>query len=81
MPRSYTWHRFDTVQQAKFTRWGNPEGGDYHYGNFGMVAQATGTFEGYTIPTELRAVWFFGSDRFESEGEFFRCTVDQAIYR
>jgi hypothetical protein len=69
------------VQQVKFTRWGNPEGGDYHYGDFGIVAQATGTFEGYSIPTHIRAGWFFGSPRFESEGEFFRCTVDRASYR
>ncbi|EAW36229.1 hypothetical protein [Lyngbya sp. PCC 8106] len=25
--------------------------------------------------------WYFGGDRFEEEGEFFRVTVDDAIYR
>jgi putative ABC transport system permease protein len=25
--------------------------------------------------------WFFDSEQFESEGEFFRCTIDRAIYR
>jgi hypothetical protein len=29
----------------------------------------------------LRGGWYFGSDRFESEGEFFRSTIDSAIYR
>jgi hypothetical protein len=29
----------------------------------------------------LRLGWFFDSERFESEGEFFRCTIDHAIYR
>ncbi|MGG6241872.1 DUF6920 family protein [Nodosilinea sp. AN01ver1] len=69
------------IQQVALPRWGNPEGGDYHYGTFGVVAEASGTFEGYTIPTRIRAGWFFGSDRFEREGEFFRCTIDRARYR
>ncbi|MGB3560210.1 MAG: DUF6544 family protein [Geitlerinemataceae cyanobacterium] len=70
-----------TVEQAKLSRWGNPTGGAYHDVDFGVLVQESGIFEGYTIPTHLRAGWFFGSDRFESEGEFFRCTIDQAIYR
>ncbi len=69
------------VKRERLNRWGNPEGGDYRYVDFGAIVEATGTFEGYTIPTQLRVGWFFGSDRFESEGEFFRCTVDKAIYR
>jgi hypothetical protein len=77
------------IQQVALQRWGNPEGGDFHYGTFGVIATASGTFEGYTIPTQIRAGWFFGSDsplgtrrdRFEREGEFFRCTIDRACYR
>ncbi|MEA5507216.1 DUF6544 family protein [Halotia wernerae UHCC 0503] len=69
------------LERVKFERWGNPEGKEYHYENFGVMAQESGTFEGYTIPTRIRAGWYFGSDRFESEGEFFRCTIDKAIYR
>ena len=69
------------LEQAKIDRWGNPEGEAFHYVDFGGIAEASKTFEGYTIPTELRAGWFFGSDRFESEGEFFHCTIDKAIYR
>jgi hypothetical protein len=68
------------LQQAHFQRWGNPEGGKHHYENFGVQVQAEGSFAGYTIPTRIRAGWFFGSDRFESEGEFFRATIDQAVY-
>jgi hypothetical protein len=70
-----------TLAQAKFSRWGNPAGGAYHDVDFGVLVQESGTFEGYTIPTDIRVGWFFGSDRFESEGEFFRCTIDKAIYR
>ncbi len=69
------------IQQVAFPRWGNPEGTDYHYDTFGIVAAASGTFGGYTIPTQIRAGWFFDTDRFESEGEFFRCTINQACYR
>ncbi len=69
------------VESVKFDRWGNPEGGKYHYADFGGIVEESGTFSGYTIPTRLRLGWFFGSDRFESEGEFFRCTIDKAIYR
>ncbi|MGF1518669.1 MAG: DUF6544 family protein [Nodosilinea sp.] len=77
------------IQQVALQRWGNPEGGDYHYDTFGVIAEASGTFGGYTIPTQIRAGWFLGSDsppgtlrdRFEAEGEFFRCTIDQASYR
>lgn len=68
-------------EQFNFSRWGNPDGEECHYIDFGGIAEASKTFEGYTIPTELRAGWFFGSDRFESEGEFFHCTIDKAIYR
>ncbi|MGF1568369.1 MAG: DUF6544 family protein [Nodosilinea sp.] len=69
------------IQQVAIQRWGNPAGGGYHYDTFGVIAEASGTFEGYTIPTQIRAGWFFGTDRFEREGEFFRCTIDQACYR
>jgi hypothetical protein len=65
----------------KLPRWGNPEGAEFHYVDFGGVVEEEGTFCGYTIPTRLRIGWHFGSDRFESEGEFFRCTIDKAIYR
>ncbi len=43
--------------------------------DFGGVVEAEKTFGDYTIPTQLRLGWFFDSERFESEGEFFRCTL------
>ncbi len=69
------------LEQIKIDRWGNPGGGAFQYSDFGGIVEAIGTFDGYTIPTRLRAGWFFGSKRFEPEGEFFRCTIDKAIYR
>jgi hypothetical protein len=76
-----TVNELGTLQKVKLTRWGNPEGGDYHYVDFGIIVDKNDTFEGYTIPTQIRAGWFFNSDRFESEGEFFRCAITKAIYR
>ena len=61
-------------------RWGNPDGA-FKYEQFGGLVDAEGTFGGYTIPTRMRVGWFFGTDRFEPVGEFFRVTVDDAIYR
>jgi hypothetical protein len=29
----------------------------------------------------LRIGWYFGSDRFDTEGEFFRITIDDAMFR
>src|SRR6266542_3530312 len=65
---------------VKLKRWGNPEGGEFHYADFGGFAERGGKFDGYAIPTELRIRWHFGTERFESEGEFFRGTVDHAEF-
>jgi len=69
------------IKTFKLPRWGNPEGADFHYVDFGGIVEEEGTFCGYTIPTRLRIGWYFGTERFESEGEFFRATIDDAIYR
>lgn len=62
-------------------RWGNPEGGPFHEGIFGGHVVAERTFEGFTVPSEVRLGWHVGTDRFASEGEFFRATVEDATYR
>lgn len=46
-----------------------------------MHGSVDSDFDGLTIPTEYRVGWYFGSDRFESEGEFFRCTLDSLEQR
>jgi len=69
------------LRSIKMPRWGNPEGGEHHFVDFGGVVEEERTFGGYTIPSRLRIGWYFGSERFETEGEFFRCTVDEAEYR
>jgi hypothetical protein len=62
-------------------RWGNPEGTTFGLYEFGAQFEEERTFGAYTIPSRLRAGWHFGSDRFEKQGEFFRCTIDRAEFR
>lgn len=69
------------LSAVSIQRWGNPEGGSFHAGSFGAIAEEERTFEGFTIPTKLRVGWYFGTERFEPEGEFFRCTVERATFR
>jgi hypothetical protein len=85
------------LKTFKLPRWGNPDNTEFRYVDFGGILEEEGTFCGYTIPTRLRIGWYFGSvggsgafapaiaspleNRFESEGEFFRATIDDAIYR
>jgi uncharacterized protein DUF6920 len=69
------------LQSVNMPRWGNPEGAEFHYANCGGWVEEERTFGGYTIPSHLRVGWYFGSERFESEGEFFRVTIDEAAYR
>jgi hypothetical protein len=69
------------LASVKMPRWGNPEGAEFHAVDFGGVAEEERTFGGYTIPMRLRIGWYFGNSRFESEGELFRVTVDDATYR
>jgi len=69
------------LKSLSLSRWGNPGGADFHYVPFGGVVEQEGSFSGYTIPTRLRVGYYPGTERFEQDGEFFRCTVDEALYR
>ncbi len=62
-------------------RWGSPDGGPHRLVDFGGVVEAERCFAGYTIPSQLRLGWYFGTERFADEGEFFRVTVDEAPFR
>jgi len=68
------------LESVVYKRWGNPDGGLFHYATFGGVMEAEGAFQGYTIPTRLRMGWYFGTERFERDGEFIRITIDEARY-
>jgi hypothetical protein len=52
-------------------RYGNHTAdGRYEYVPFGIETDEEGTFGGYTIPTRVRAGWWFGTDRYEEEFRF-----------
>lgn len=66
---------------ASFPRWGATDGaGDFREATFGVHVDDERTFDGYTVPTRIRAGWHFGRDAFE-EGEFFRASVTSARFR
>jgi hypothetical protein len=69
------------LESVSLPRWGDPDDSTFGYQTFGSLVEEERTFDGYTIPTRLRAGWYFGDDRFESEGEFFRATITDATYR
>ncbi|HET9252029.1 MAG TPA: DUF6544 family protein [Candidatus Eisenbacteria bacterium] len=69
------------LSSISLLRWGNPEGEAFRLVEFGGFSEGESTFGGYTIPSRLRAGWYFGSDRFYKEGEFFRVTITAAEYR
>ncbi len=62
-------------------RWGNPGGATFGMADFGGIVEQEGTFDGYTIPTQLRIGWYYRTDRFQTEGEFFRVVIDSAEFR
>jgi hypothetical protein len=59
-------------------RWGN-QTADKQYEEipFGGSYQTEKTFGGYTIPSQMGAGWWFGTDRYF---EFFRTNLDLAQY-
>jgi len=69
------------LETVRLSRWANPDGKGFRYLPFGGEASDERTFGGYTIPTQLRIGYYLGTQRFESDGEFFRVTVDDAMYR
>ena len=62
-------------------RWGDMDTGEFAYHSFGGTADKEATFEEVTIPVRHRVGWLFGTDRFEAEGEFFRCELKTVEYR
>ncbi len=61
-------------------RWGNPGGAPFGRYPFGVDIEAERTFAGVTIGSQLRAGWWWGTER-QAEGEFFRATITGAEFR
>lgn len=61
-------------------RWGNygTEGGKHKLLRFGGELTGESTFGGYTIPTEMRVGWHYGTPDYH---EFFRADITSARFR
>jgi len=68
-------------QQIAFLRWGNPKGKEFREEMFGVFFDETRATGSKVIPSKIRAGWYFGTSRFETEGEFFRATVEEAEWK
>jgi hypothetical protein len=64
-----------SVRELWTPRWGNPGGGAWRVETFGAVVEEERSFRGVTVPSRVRAGWWFGTERF-AEGEFFRATIE-----
>lgn len=64
--------------RLSFARWGDKtEDGSHSYIPFGGEYQAERTFAGFTIPSQVSAGWWFGTERYL---EFFRAKIEQAKF-
>lgn len=69
------------VRSCSVQRWGDMNTGRFSYHHFGGTAAAERTFDGVTIPVHLHVGWWFNTPRFEDEGEFFRCVLEDVRFR
>jgi hypothetical protein len=69
------------VERIATSRWGNPHDQPFAEVAFGGVIEEERTFGSYTIPSRLRVGWYFGTSRFDRDGEFFRCTLTDAQFK
>jgi len=66
------------VLQLSLPRWGDAtEDGSWNYIPFGVEFQAEQQFGGFTIPSQMNAGWWFGTERYL---EFFRATIAKAEF-
>nr|WP_218160442.1 DUF6544 family protein [Amycolatopsis marina] len=65
--------------ELRLLRWSNlTEDGRYGWVPFSAKVHAHRSFDGYTIPSDIRASWATGTER---EFEFFHATVEHAQFR
>ena len=67
------------LAEVRVNRWGNPGGAPFGRYPFGVRVEAESSFGGITIPSVIRAGWWWGTDR-QHEGEFFRAEITGAVF-
>lgn len=77
----YTFDSAGAMTSVNMPRWGKPGSGGFRYVNCGGFTDEERTFQGYTIPTRIRVGWYFGTPRFEEDGEFFRAFIDDVVFK
>lgn len=68
------------LAEVSMMRWGNPGGEKPGRYPFGVAIEEEQEFSGLTLPSVLRAGWWWGTPS-QSEGEFFRATITGASFR
>ena len=64
--------------KMSFLRWGNKtKHGSYSYIPFGGEFLSEKTFKGFTIPSQINAGWWFGTDKYF---DFFHANIEQAEF-
>jgi len=70
-----------SLRSLRMRRWGDPDGQGHRYADFGGLVEGETEFDGVVIPSRLRIGWSFDGSGFRGDGEFFRVTIDGAVYR
>jgi hypothetical protein len=61
-------------------RWGNPDGEPFGRYPFGVTVAGERTDAGVTLPANVRAGWWRGTNR-QDDGEFFRAKITTVTFR
>ncbi len=69
------------LRALRYQRWGNPGGGPHRSVPFGGLVEGEQRFDGYTVPCRMRVGWGFNGQSWDSGGEFFRVTLEEARFR
>src|SRR3954453_15123020 len=68
------------LRSVLMQRWGNPDGHPFGRYPFGVTVASERTDAGVTVPAEIRAGWWRGTDR-QAAGEFFRARITEVTVR
>ena len=66
--------------EVTLQRWGNPDRCPFARYPFGVAVDDERAFGGVSIPSVIRAGWWWGTDR-QDAGEFFRAEITNALFR
>ncbi|MFL6072218.1 MAG: DUF6544 family protein [Mycobacteriales bacterium] len=67
------------LRWVSLSRWGNPPGEPFGRYPFGVRVDAEAAFDGVTIPSVVRAGWWWDTPRW-ARGEFYRATILAATF-